>query len=173
MPVAGTRASTVVRPLSAAEAALLADPEAFTRATGLALADGWLAFPEALGHVVEQARVGPAEWGSQLVVDLETSTVVGLGGFKGPPAGGAVEVGYSVAPAHRGRGHARTAVAAWLDQAAAAGVTAVLAHTLAQANASTRVLERCGFARVATVTDDELGDLWRWRRDLPTPTPAA
>jgi hypothetical protein len=33
----------------------------------------------------------------------------------------------------------------------------VVAHTLGEPNPSTSVLTRCGFARVAALTDDELG----------------
>src|SRR4051794_29939486 len=116
--------STTVRPLTAAEAVLLLeDTDAFTRTTGLQLATGYLAFPEALPRITEGLRAGDSpQWGSQLIIDPAASVVIGLGGFKGPPgSAGTVEVGYSVAPAHQGRGHARRAVAAWLDQATAAG----------------------------------------------------
>lgn len=155
---------TVVRPLVAAEAGLLLDdPRAFTAATGLELAHDYLAFPEALPRIVADLQAGqPPEWGSHLVIDPTLSTVVGFGGYKGAPDAGTVEVGYSVAPAHRNRGHARNAVVAWVHQAARAGVRAVLAHTLPTPNASTRVLEHCGFLWVGNVPDDD-GHLWQWR----------
>jgi RimJ/RimL family protein N-acetyltransferase len=168
-PATSPQVSTTVRPLTAAEAVLLLeDPDAFTRTTGLQLATGYLAFPEALPSIVQGLQAGGSpEWGSHLIIDPAASVVVGLGGFTGPPGDtGTVEVGYSVAPAHQGRGHARRAVEAWLDQAAASGVDAAIAHTLAEPNASNRVLEHCGFAMVATLPDDELGEVWQWRRDL-------
>jgi RimJ/RimL family protein N-acetyltransferase len=164
-----------VRPLTAAEAVLLLeDPDQFTRTTGLQLAAGYLAFPEALPRITAGVRAGESpRWGSQLIIDPAAAVVVGLGGFKGPPSeSGTVEVGYSVAPPHQGRGHARRAVIAWLAQATSAGVDTVIAHTLAEPTASTRVLEHCGFTMVATVPDDEAGEIWQWRRKLRPVPPA-
>ena len=43
-------------------------------------------------------------------------------------------------------------------------VERVLAHTLPEANASTAVLERLGFACEGLVTDPEDGPVWRWSR---------
>jgi RimJ/RimL family protein N-acetyltransferase len=160
--------STLVRALQPDEARLLRDdPAQFADVSGLGLAVGYLAFPEALERIVAALDDGePPEWSSHLIIDPATSTVVGLGGFKGPPRGGVVEVGYSVAPDHRGRGHATNAVMAWVRQAAAAGAGTVMAHTLAGPNASTRVLERCGFERSAVLPDDRLGETWQWRLDV-------
>ncbi len=45
-------------------------------------------------------------------------------------------------------------------------VTEVVAHTLPEANASTRILDRIGFACVGTVVDPEDGPVWRWLRAL-------
>ncbi len=110
------------------------------------------------------------------------ATLVGLGGFKGEPRNGAVEIGYSVAPDHRGFGHATRAVADWLRGAAAAGVRHAVAHTRAEPNPSARVLERSGFRRTAVLPDADLGRAWRWHRRLgpgsrsdtdPQPAPLA
>ena len=53
-----------------------------------------------------------------------------------------------------------------IERARAAGVTLVVAHTLPESNASTSVLERCGFVRTATDASDEdgdvEGDVWCW-----------
>jgi [ribosomal protein S5]-alanine N-acetyltransferase len=46
-------------------------------------------------------------------------------------------------------------------------VKVVCAHTLAEENASTWVLARCGFRRVAELVDPEEGPLWRWEIELP------
>jgi [ribosomal protein S5]-alanine N-acetyltransferase len=45
-----------------------------------------------------------------LFVSADEGLVVGSGGFKGPPADGAVEIGYGVAPSARGQGFATQAV---------------------------------------------------------------
>ena len=52
-----------------------------------------------------------------------------------------------------------------IDRARDAGVEAVVAHTLAEVNASTAVLERCGFVHVDTIADPDGGvgeDVYRW-----------
>jgi RimJ/RimL family protein N-acetyltransferase len=43
-------------------------------------------------------------------------------------------------------------------------VRAVDAHTLGVPNASTRVLEKSGFAKVAELIDPDEGPVWQWRR---------
>ena len=155
---------TAVEPLTRDGAeALLAGGDAFPRASGYRVADGFLEFPEALPALVQALRDGmDPDWYSYLVVDPTTSTVIGLGGFKGPPDDGAVEIGYSIAPAHRGRGHATAAARRWIDIASARGVTLVCAHTLAEENPSTAVLRRLGFRRTAELTDPDVGAVWRW-----------
>ena len=45
----------------------------------------------------------------------------------------------------------------------------VLAHTLPEVNASTRILEGLGFAHLGTVEDPEDGPVWRWVLRLPGP----
>lgn len=75
------------------------------------------------------------------------ATVVGAGGYFGPPTDdGVVEIGYSVCDEWRGRGYA-TELAGTLAAHAAAqpGVTRVIAHTTERNPASVKVLERCGF----------------------------
>lgn len=44
-------------------------------------------------------------------------------------------------------------------------VKLVRAHTLPEANASTRVLTKCGFRHTEDVVDPEDGPVWRW--ELP------
>jgi len=43
-------------------------------------------------------------------------------------------------------------------------VRLIRAHTLPEPNASTRVLQKCGFEQVGEVTDAEDGLVWRWER---------
>jgi [ribosomal protein S5]-alanine N-acetyltransferase len=90
--------------------------------------------------------------------------VVGLCGYAGPPsAEGVVEIAYGVATSYQGKGLATEAVVALVQNAFAhPEVTAVIAHTLPTSNASTRVLEKCGFARAGEATDLEAGRVWRW-----------
>jgi RimJ/RimL family protein N-acetyltransferase len=92
--------------------------------------------------------------------------VVGQCGFTGPPdADGVVEIAYGIAPEHQGRGYATEAAAALTQYAIGSGkVRIVRAHTLPEANASGRVLTKCGFKRVGEVMDPEDGLVWRWER---------
>lgn len=54
-----------------------------------------------------------------------------------------------------------------VERARSAGVRVVLARTLAEPNPSTSVLAKCGFTRVGSVVDADLGvEVWRW--ELPT-----
>ena len=158
-----------VVPLEAAQAVtLLTEPELFAERFGLALVEGYLAFPEALEAITIALEHGvDPTWFAHLVV--VGAEVVGFGGFTGPPADGEVEIGYSVAPARQGRGVATAAVGAWLARAGAGGVTRVRAHTRPEENASTRVLRRHGFVRAGEVVDPDEGTVWRWVLSLAPP----
>ncbi|HEX4047037.1 MAG TPA: GNAT family N-acetyltransferase [Elusimicrobiota bacterium] len=93
---------------------------------------------------------GAAGWAAWYWVAKKHKPVaVGIGGFKGVPASGAVEVGYSLLPEFQRKGYASEAVAALLDWAFAhSEVDRVLARTLPGLAPSIRLLERAGFANV-------------------------
>jgi RimJ/RimL family protein N-acetyltransferase len=146
-------------------AALVDGDEQLTARFGVAVAPGWAGFPEALPGALDGARRNPGDpWGAQLFLD-DDGTLVGFGGFKGPPVGGTVELGYAVAPERQGRGIATEVVRQLVERARDAGVRTVVAHTLAEENASTRVLTKSQFTRVAELDDDD-GPIWRWERPL-------
>jgi RimJ/RimL family protein N-acetyltransferase len=102
------------------------------------------------------------------MVHRATGILVGTCGFKGPPAAdGVVELAYGVDAAHRGKGYATEATHALVGFAFDSGrVSAVRAHTLPEANASTRVLSKCGFRYIGEVIDPDDGLVWRWERHL-------
>jgi RimJ/RimL family protein N-acetyltransferase len=75
---------------------------------------------------------------------------VGGIGFKGPPDGGSVEIGYGLAPSARGHGYAAEALIALLAVAADHGVFTVIADTTLDNIASQRTLIRAGFRLVDT-----------------------
>jgi GNAT superfamily N-acetyltransferase len=149
-------------------AALEAGPGALGEALGGAVViDGWTIYPDVLRKSL--AAVDPPDgnhWGTHLFLLAEPRTLVGWGGFKGAPREGVAEIGYEIAPAVEGRGIATAAAATMVARARAAGVSAVIAHTLPERNASCRVLEKNGFA-----LDDENATeggqaVWRWRLEL-------
>jgi RimJ/RimL family protein N-acetyltransferase len=163
--------------LAEAMCALMAgDVTAFEELSGLRAGEGLGEFCSAGENLDE---VSPA-WMEQLraargadpwrhgfaVVEREGDCVVGSVGFKGPPDGeGMVEIAYGIVPGREGRGYATEAAAACATFAFAdERVNVVRAHTLPENNASTRVLAKCGFARLGEVIDPEDGLVWRWER---------
>jgi RimJ/RimL family protein N-acetyltransferase len=104
------------------------------------------------------------------VLHLVENRLIGLASFNGPPdANGAVEISYGIAPDHAGRGYATEAARLLIDYAVASGqVRMVRAHTLPEKNASTRILEKCGFQHRGAVKHPEDGLIWLW--ELPAPS---
>jgi RimJ/RimL family protein N-acetyltransferase len=128
--------------------AALAGDDALARALGHDVVPGWATFTEALQPTRDALAANPngSAWGACFFVAGDPPELVGWGGFKGPPKGGVVELGYEIAEGRRGRGLATAATRAMLFEAFAdERVTAVIAHTLAERNASNRVLEKAGF----------------------------
>jgi [ribosomal protein S5]-alanine N-acetyltransferase len=98
---------------------------------------------------IDDGRITP-EWGFYYVVETAaggaSEVLVGLVGFKGPPADGSVEVGYGVITQRRRRGYACEAVGGLLRKAFDdAQVGRVIAHTLRELAPSIGVLEKLGF----------------------------
>lgn len=100
-------------------------------------------------------------WGPWQVVERDTGRAIGGAGFKGPPQGGSVEIGYGICAIRRRQGFAVEAVGALLEFAGAAGVLLVRAETEPGNLASQGVLEAAGFEVVAAD-----GALLAWERRL-------
>jgi RimJ/RimL family protein N-acetyltransferase len=149
------------------------DPVALAVRVGASVADGLIddefrgSFRFARDELLRRPEIF-GWWTALLVLDAPR-TICGMGGFRGPPdAEGMVEIGYSVAPSLRGRGLATAAARELLQIAFAdARVQWVQAHTLAQSNASTRVLEKLGFRKIGELVDpaEHPDPIWRWRLD--------
>jgi [ribosomal protein S5]-alanine N-acetyltransferase len=151
--------------------AALAGDEALAEALGHGVVAGWATFTEALRPTRDAVAGRPegAAWGPRFFVTGDPPRLVGWGGFKGPPQDGVVELGYEIAESHRGRGIATEATRAMLAEAFAdEAVTTVIAHTLPERNASTRVLEKAGFSFDGEALED---DDVVWRFALPRPVP--
>jgi RimJ/RimL family protein N-acetyltransferase len=122
---------------------------------------GWATFRKALPDARDALAADPF-WGARLFVSGDPPELVGWGGFKGPPRNGVVELGYEIAAARQGRGLATAAAGAMLAEAFADDrVTTVIAHTLAEPNASNRVLEKLGFAHEGEVVQSRR-PVWRY-----------
>lgn len=134
--------------------------EAMTPAEKAELSADWLA----LLH--DSTSADPWIHGFSLVL-ADGDTVVGKGGFKGPPtADGVVEIAYGVIPDYQGKGYATEAAEALTAYAFNSGkVRVVRAHTLPESNASARVLTKCGFRRIGEVIDPDDGLVWRWEKE--------
>jgi RimJ/RimL family protein N-acetyltransferase len=108
--------------------------------------------PPALEFTLERLAEGPdqAGWWMYFVVLVESEegrTLVGSGGYKGPPsADGTVEVGYGIVSDHQRRGYASETVRALLHRAfALPQVHRAIAETLPELAPSIGVLNKCGF----------------------------
>jgi hypothetical protein len=94
---------------------------------------------------------------------LFNERVVGICSFTAPPASGKVEIAYFTFPEFERRGLATSMARELviLAKATEPGII-VTAQTLPQRNASTRILEKLGFAQMRTVVDPEVGEVWEW-----------
>lgn len=146
--------------------ALVEGDDVFASRFGIPVVDGWAGFPEAVPHTLAAVREQPDQtWGTHLFL-ADDGALVGFGGWKGAPTDGTAELGYAVAPARQGQGIATAVVAELVTRARRAGVATVVAHTLAEENASTAVLTKAGFTMTAELTDPDDGPLWRWQLPL-------
>ncbi|HEV8618969.1 MAG TPA: GNAT family N-acetyltransferase [Candidatus Udaeobacter sp.] len=156
--------------------ALIESRAAYEKSSGLSVADGVREFllaasSDFLSALQEATAPDPWRFGFAIVHRID-NVVIGLCGFTGPPdSGGLVEIAYSISPDYQGRGFATEVAMALVDFASSSGrVRTVCAHTLPEVNASTRVLEKCGFRKTGEILDSENGLVWRWEKTPPTST---
>lgn len=153
--------------------ALRENPEAYKSQFGLDIAEGvreFLGGPEVSEIFLARLRDATAAdpWRDGFgVIHVAQNRLIGLTSFNGAPdAEGAVEISYGIAPAYTGRGYATEAARLLIAYATLSGqVRKVRAHTLPEENASTRILEKCGFQHRGAVNDPEDGLIWLW--ELP------
>lgn len=107
-------------------------------------------------------------WINYLTVEMESKLVVGCCGFKGnPTADHSVEIAYHTFPEFERRGFASRMAVQLIDIARkSGGARQVIAHTLPERNASTRILQKTGFQRLGEVEDPDDGRVWQWRLKL-------
>jgi len=128
--------------------------------------DGWTEFGvDALQYSLDRLSRSEEEknWWTFLPVLKEGNELIGSGGYKGRPIRGMVELGYEIAPAHRNRGLATEMTKGLVENAFKdSRVKSVIAHTLAEENASTKVLFKCDFQLVEEIFDPKEGLIWKW-----------
>jgi RimJ/RimL family protein N-acetyltransferase len=134
----------------------------------VSIPNSWPTFPEAFSIPAEEsheANPPTNEWNGFFFIHQKDNVLVGNGGFYGQPDdSGTVEIGYEIAPEYWNRGFATEAVQAMINFAFAhEEVKAIMAHTLAEKNASNKVLQKVGMEFVAEIDDFEQGKTWRWQ----------
>jgi RimJ/RimL family protein N-acetyltransferase len=145
------------------------DAKTFSEAYGVSC-EAAIEYARSAIAMTPPAMLDAGAWGTFLTVD-QGSRLVGACGFKNAPdANGTVEIAYFCFPPFEGRGYAKAMAHALTEQALGSGAAQVIAHTLPQANPSTRVLKACGFVQEGEIIDPEDGRVWRWRL---SPLPAA
>jgi [ribosomal protein S5]-alanine N-acetyltransferase len=101
-------------------------------------------------------------FGHRLVVERDTSAVVGGVGFFGPPQDGEVEIGYGIVPSRQRRGYATEAVQAMVaDILQLDSVRTVTANVDLDNPASIRVLEKSGLTLCTQDQEQATYHIWR------------
>lgn len=148
--------------------ALLRDKSELAAILQVAVPTSWPNFPEAFSlpaSGASQSAPALSDWHGYFFIYPKDKTLVGNGGFKGTPdESGTIEIGYEIASEYWNRGFATEAAQGMIDYAFAhEQVQAVIAHTLAERNASNSVLQKVGMKFVTEVDDPEDGKIWRWQ----------
>jgi RimJ/RimL family protein N-acetyltransferase len=129
---------------------------------------GWPQFPEAFTLPTDETEASTAlatKWGGYFFIHTQNRALVGSGGFHFQSDNiGTVEIGYEIASEYWNRGFATEAVHKMVDFAFAdEQVTKVIAHTLADVNASNSVLQKVGMKYITEEDDPEQGKVWLWQ----------
>jgi RimJ/RimL family protein N-acetyltransferase len=150
--------------------ALIAGGRRYEEEFGIPVADGlgeFFAGPEVSEMFLARLRQTPVadRWRDGFgVLLLSENRLIGVCSFNGPPdPDDAVEISYGIAPGYQGRGYATEAArliiaSAWAEPQ----VRRIFAKTLPEENASTRVLQKCGFTKYRELIDPVDGLIWRW-----------
>jgi [ribosomal protein S5]-alanine N-acetyltransferase len=143
------------------QVAMQSDKSNLETLLNVSIPDGWPQFPEAFDPAHETSTI----WPSYFFLYPPERSLVGNGGFAGTlNEAGEIEIGYEIAPRFQNRGFATAAVKELLNYAFSRNeVRAVVAHTLAEENASNALLKKVGMSFVAEMPNPEVGVVWRWR----------
>ncbi len=139
---------------------------------GVNIAENWTEFGlTALQYSLDKLsqNADEAGWCSYFPIHKNHNTLIGSCGYKGKPdMNGTVEIGYEIAPGYRNKGFATELAKALISNALKHNnVSVIQAHTLAEENASVKVLTKCGFQKVEEIIDPDDGLIWKWQLKKP------
>jgi [ribosomal protein S5]-alanine N-acetyltransferase len=151
--------------------ALIRSESEFEDTAGLRVADGIReqmlnASADFMARVENGKQPDPWQFGFAIIHKAD-NVLIGTCGFPGPPdSDGVAEIAYGIAPKYQGRGYATETAKALIEFATKdPRVETIRAHTLAETNASTRVLQKCGLKKIGDAVDPENGlAVWRWEK---------
>ena len=149
---------------------ILKGNKALAKSLQIKVPENWTEFGKPIfEYSLNQITIDPESkiWWTYLPINIETNTLIGSCGYKGKPdKNGMVEIGYEVAKTYRNLGFATEIANLLLAKAFQKQmVKLVKAHTLAQKNASVKVLQKCGFLYVKELEDEEDGKIWQWIKE--------
>ena len=132
--------------------------------------DNWVQVADLVHRVVGRTlaaipvSVDKLKWDGYFVVDTDTREVVGSCAFKGRPTeAGTVEIAYFTYPGFEGKGYATSMARKLIELATGCtSVKRIIAHTLPEANAPTRVLEKVAMSFLGEVIDPDDGRVRQW-----------
>ncbi|MCO5229903.1 MAG: GNAT family N-acetyltransferase [Chitinophagales bacterium] len=141
--------------------------EILAKKINVTVQDNWTEFGVvALQYSLDRLSENEEEsgWWTYFPVHKQDNKLIGSGGYKGKPtADGTVEIGYEIALDYRNRGLATEMTKGLIENAFRdERVRLIVAHTLGQDNASTKVLQKCGFKKVEEINDPDDGLIWKW-----------
>ncbi|MGH2690838.1 MAG: GNAT family N-acetyltransferase [Actinomycetota bacterium] len=169
-----------LRPLDAAalSAMALGDAAALAERTGAVFeppVEPPPLFGDEIPFYVTRLEADPADavWISWLIAVQSTRLAVGVGGLGGGPGReGRFTIGYSVYPAHRGRGYATEAMERLLAWAFTQPRASVARATIPPWNTpSIRVAEKLGMTPAGKAEDREVGEVLVYELEAPDPRP--
>ncbi len=147
--------------------AILAGNDALKTHLKVDLAENWTEFGEpAFQFSLAKVQDFPEEalWWAYLPILIDENRLIGSCGYKGKVDKNAcVEIGYEIAESYRNQGFATELASALIANAFRfEEVKSVIAHTLAEENASVKVLKKCNMKFVAELDDPDEGKVWKW-----------
>jgi [ribosomal protein S5]-alanine N-acetyltransferase len=148
---------------------LQSDPDRFCTEHGVSIGNNTAILLDVVAQTTKlMTKVGgDPTWFGYLTIDKTAEKIVGTCAFKGPPGKeGSVEIAYFTFPEFESKGYATAMASALIEIAwTSPNVERIIAHTLPETNASSKILQRIGMTFVGDIMDPEDGRVWRWALD--------